>query len=493
MYFIGYDLGSSSIKAALVDENNNVIASTSYPDIELSINSPNPGWAEQNPDSWRDCTVQVTKKLLQKANVSGQEVISIGIGYQMHGLVILDEKLNVLRPSIIWCDSRAVETGKEILESVGIEKCQQHLLNTPSNFTFSKLRWVQVNESDLFKKIRWVVLPGDYLALKMTGKVFTTISGLSEGTLWDFKNNEPATFLLDHYYIPKEIIPEALPTFGDQGQLTPEAAIELGISAKARVGYRAGDQPNNALALSVLEPVEVAATGGTSGAVYGVQDQNVFDPGSRVNSFAHVNHSKDQIRTGVLLCINGSGIQYRWAKSMTASQSYENMEKVLSEIPIGSDGISILPFGNGAERMLENQNIGGQLSGLDFNRHTPAHFYRASLEGIANAFQYGIEILNELGIPTLKLRVGNDNLFRSATFSQTVSNLCKAPIEVVKTTGAIGAARGSAFGNGHFNSLKEAVGSDPIIKTYEPKHAEFEATEQTYQNWKYYLNKLLKK
>lgn len=494
MYLLGYDIGSSSIKAALVQAaTGKTIGLAQYPDTEMEIIALQPGWAEQQPGLWWEYVCQVTKKLLQQTQVQATDIQAIGIAYQMHGLVLVDKNQEVLRPSIIWCDSRAVAIGNQAFENMGAEKSLSHLLNSPGNFTASKLKWVQENEPELYSKIDKMMLPGDYIALKLTGEIGTTISGLSEGMLWDFQENAVADIVLNEYNIRKELIPNILPTFSLQGTLTTQAAQETGLRTGIPVTYRAGDQPNNALSLNVLNPGELAATGGTSGVVYGVVDKPVYDPASRVNGFAHVNYTLELPRIGILLCINGAGIQYSWVKHQIAAEnlSYNEMENLAASVSIGSDGLRMVPFGNGAERVLCNKNPGAQLNNLHFNRHTRAHLYRAALEGIAFSFKYGIQILKEMGIKIDVIRVGNDNLFQSNIFATTIANLTGSRIEMVKTTGAVGAAKASGVGIGLYHTIEEAIGSNEILLTYEPLAAN-EAYEQAYAIWQQDLNQLIK-
>lgn len=489
MLFIGYDIGSSSIKCALLDgTTNQALAITSSPDRELDIQSPEAGWAEQDPDMWWQHVIEATKKTLTKAGKDGRDVSAIGISYQMHGLVVVDEDLKALRPSIIWCDSRAIGAGDELADKLGTDYCFKHMLNCPGNFTASKLKWVKEHEPAVYASMHKFMLPGDYIAMKMTGQVNTTISGLSEGTLWDFENHSPAKDVLDAMEGSPSMIPDLTPTFGDQGRLTKDAAELLSLPAGTPIGYRAGDQPNNALTLGALEPGDVAATGGTSGVVYAIQGRPASDSKNRVNGFAHVNHSKEDPRIGVLLCINGAGIQYRWVRDLMAADhmDYPEMEAAAADVSIGSDGLVIVPYGNGAERIMQNNDQGAHIGHINFNRHTKPHFYRAALEGIAFSFIYGMEILLEMGQPITKLRVGNDNLFQSKIFSETIATLANAPIEMVSSTGAVGAARGAAYGTGHFKSLQEAVSGDDVVKTYTPATDETHY-RQAYSNWKSYL------
>lgn len=493
MYLLGYDIGSSSIKAALVDaQTGKQLAVAQSPETELEMLAVQPGWAEQYPETWWANVCLATQKLLQSTGADPAQIKGIGIAYQMHGLVLVDENQEVLRPSIIWCDSRAVAIGDKAAEEIGSEKCLQHLLNSPGNFTASKLKWVKDNEPALYERIHKIMLPGDYIAMRLTGEIRTTASGLSEGILWDFQENTPATLVMDYYGFDKSLLPELVGTFSLQGEVTTIAAKATGLTSGTPVNYRAGDQPNNALSLNVMEAGEVAATGGTSGVVYGVVDQPLYDPASRVNGFAHVNHSSEAPRVGILLCINGAGIQYSWIKQQMAEHgmSYPEMEKAAAAIPPGADGLRILPFGNGAERMLGNKAPGAKINNLQFNRHQRAHFYRAALEGIAFSFVYGMEILQEMGLNLQVMRVGNDNLFQSAVFSGTISNLLGSRIEVLETTGAIGAAKAAGVAVGIYSSIREAMTDNKLVTAYEPVNRNG-SYQDAYQAWYSDLEKMI--
>jgi len=489
VYLLGFDIGSSSIKAALVDAATGVVMGTAQaPDSEMEILAIHPGWAEQDPETWWDNCCLAVQKLLQATSIQPSDIAAIGISYQMHGLVTIDRDGQVLRPAIIWCDSRAVAIGERAFRDLGEEQCLTHSLNAPGNFTASKLKWVKENEPGIYERIRHILLPGDYIAFRMSGEARTTVSGLSEGILWDFTANSPAQALLDYYGIDTSLIPPLAPTFGVQGYLTASAAQDLGLQPGIPITYRAGDQPNNALSLNVLNPGEVAATGGTSGVVYGVVDKLVYDRQNRVNSFAHVNHRPEAPRIGVLLCINGAGIQYSWMRKQMAAQStsYADMERSAATVPAGSDGLRIIPFGNGAERMLGNRDPGARMLNLHFNRHQQAHFYRAALEGIAFSFVYGMNVLRELGLDLSVVRVGNDNLFQSAIFAGTISNLLGCRIEVLRTTGAVGAAIASGVGIGHWSDVREGLGALEQVGMYEPEEGEG-PYQAAYEDWLRYL------
>lgn len=493
MYLLGYDLGSSSIKAALIKAGTHeVIKTVQYPPIEMDILAEKQGWAEQQPEVWWQNVCIVTKNLLKETQVDPNLIFAIGISYQMHGLVLIDKKQQVLRPSIIWCDSRAVEIGEKAIKDIGEEKCLSHLLNSPGNFTLSKLKWVKDNEPHIYDKINKFLLPGDFLAMKLTGEVNTTVSGLSEGILWDFKKDKIANFALENFEIDKSLVPDIVPTFHQQGKLQRSAAELLGLPKGIPITYRAGDQPNNAMALGVTKPGQVAATGGTSGVVYGISDQPKYDEQQRVNSFAHVNHKIEGTRIGVLLCINGAGIQYSWLKKQIAAENttYSQMEEMIGKLPVGSEQLTVLPFGNGAERILHNKNLGSHIVNLHFNKHSKAHLYRAALEGVAFAFVYGMKILNELDISTDLIRVGNDNLFQSPVFSTTISTLIGATIEVLDTNGAIGAAKAAEIALENASNLEAIFQDIHKEKIYEPQSDKAEYID-AYQSWEEKLKSIL--
>ncbi len=494
MFLIGYDIGSSSIKAALVKANTHeTVAIVQSPEREMPMKAVQPGWAEQDPEMWWKHLCLATKKLLNDTAVDATAIKGIGISYQMHGLVVVDAQQRVLRPSIIWCDSRAVDIGRQAFQQIGQERCLQHLLNSPGNFTASKLRWIQQNEPEIYAQIDKAMLPGDYIAMRLSGEIVTTISGLSEGIFWDFQAEKPASMILEHYGIAPDYLPKAMPSSGMHGQVCAAAAAATGLAIGTPVTYRAGDQPNNALSLNVLQPGEVAATGGTSGVVYGVVDQYLYDQASRVNGFAHVNHQPQEARIGILLCINGAGSQYRWLRQqvMASGLSYPAMEAKAAQIAVGSEGLRILPFGNGAERMFENKPLGGQINNIQFNVHHQGHLFRAALEGIAFSFVYGMNILKEMGLQVDVIRVGNDNLFQSAVFSETIAELMGCEIEMMETTGAVGAAKASGIAVGIYDSWAMAMGQNKLLKTYSP-FGKKDVYQHAYQNWYKDLEKHLK-
>ena len=496
MYSLGYDVGSSSIKAALVDlDSNQPMKVVQYPSSEMPINSLRHGWAEQNPETWWLYLVEATRLLLKGLNAElVDEIKGIGISYQMHGLVLLDSQGVVLRPSIIWCDSRAVKTGDQVAKEIGETACFERLLNLPGNFTGSKLKWVKDNEPGIYDRIDKLMLPGDYLNFKLTGVVNTTPGSLSEGILWDFTKDEPAEFAFSALGIKDSMIPEVTDTFSIHGKISKTSSIELGIMEGIPVAYRAGDQPNNAMSLGVVQAGDIAATGGTSGVVYGVMDQMISDSKSRINSFAHVNYSSAKRMTGALLCINGAGSLYRWIREMATESniSYVEMEDAASLISIGSGGLVMLPFGNGVERMLGNKDLGAHMMNIDLNRHGKSHLFRASLEGIAFSFVYGIHILKELGIGVKRMKAGNDNLFQSHIFSETVATLLDCSIELIETTGAIGAGKAVGFTLGLRSTLEEAMSGNKIEKIIEPITQKKEDMKTAYSKWKDLLEQKLK-
>jgi len=492
MYNLGLDIGSSSIKAALVEiSSGKSLGVVQEPKEEMGMFAQKNGWAEQKPNDWWLHICNAIKNLKKQYNISRTQIKGIGISYQMHGLVLVDKNGQPLRKSIIWCDSRAVEIGNKAFTKIGEEKCAAQLLNSPANFTASKLKWVKENEPDIYNQAHKFMLPGDYIAYRFSNKINTTISGLSEGIFWDFKKDTIADFLLENYGIDKTLIPEIVDTFGIQSLVDEKGEKESGIAAGTPIYYRAGDQPNNALSLNVFNPGEVAATGGTSGVVYAVTDSLSAKESSRVNNFAHVNYQKKSAtRIGKLLCINGAGIQYRWLLNNLAVNSYEEMNNLASEIPVGSDGVCLIPFGNGAERMLNNQEIGTRIVNLNLNNHHKGHMCRAALEGIAFSFFYGMEILKSDGIKASVIRAGNDNLFRSEIFANTVATLIQQEIEIYNTTGAIGAARAANLHKGDFESFAKTIMDNDHVMTFMP-FKDQKPYLMAYNNWKKELDLVL--
>lgn len=494
MYLLGYDIGSSSVKASLVNaESGKCVSSTFFPKTEAEIIAVKPGWAEQNPESWWENLKLATQAVLTKSGVDARDIKAIGISYQMHGLVCVDKNGQVLRPAIIWCDSRAVPYGQKAIEMLGEEMCLSHLLNSPGNFTASKLAWIKENEPAIYERIDKIMLPGDYIAMRLSGTICTTISGLSEGMFWDFKNGRIADFLMNHYGFDSSLIADIKSTFSEQGRVNAAAACELGLKEGTSITYRAGDQPNNALSLNVFNPGEIASTAGTSGVVYGVNGEVNYDPKSRVNTFAHVNHSAEQTRLGVLLCINGTGILNSWVKRTVAPEgiSYNDMNVLAAQAPIGSAGLSILPFGNGAERMLENKETGCSVQGINFNLHEKSHIVRAAQEGIVFSFKYGIDIMEQMGISIRKIHAGKANMFLSPLFREMLAGVTGAVIELYDTDGSVGAAKGAGIGAGIYKDNNEAFATLEKVEVIEPKPTDREAYAEAYGRWKQCLLNVL--
>jgi xylulokinase len=482
MLLLGIDVGTSSIKVSIVDaQTQRTVAAAQYPDAETAIDSPKQGWAEQNPEMWWAHVQQAILKANASGKYNSKDIAAIGIAYQMHGLVMVDKNQEVLRPSIIWCDSRAVQIGESAFHSIGEEKCLSHLLNSPGNFTASKLAWVKANEPAVYAQADKIMLPGDYIAMMLTGEITTSISALSEGIFWDFENGSLSADVMDCYGFDKNLIPAIKDVFEPHGYLKQNEADTLSLTAGIPVTYKAGDQPNNALSLNVMEPGEVAATAGTSGVIYAVGDTLSYDPQSRVNGFAHVNHTASQQRIGTLLCINGTGIANSWTKKIASDgKAYAQINAAAAQVAPGSNGLTVLPFGNGAERMLNNKTVGAHYQGIDFNMHSDAHVFRAVQEGIAFAFKYGLDIMRSNGIQPSVIRAGKANMFLSEVFVDAFVNTLELPVELYENDGSTGAALGAGIGAGIYASAKEAFANASRLQLIEPRGNNY---MEAYERW----------
>lgn len=485
-YLLGLDIGSSSVKASLVEvDSGKTAASAFFPKSEAPIKAIKAGWAEQDPQTWWDNAKLSLAKVMNETGARGEDIKAIGISYQMHGLVCVDKQQRVLRDSIIWCDSRAVPYGERAFDAIGRDKCLSHLLNSPGNFTASKLAWVKENEPAIYERIHKVMLPGDYIAMRLSGTVNTTVEGLSEGMFWDFKEKQAATFLLDHYGIDGQLLADTVPTFSIQSEVSREAAVETGLREGTPISYRAGDQPNNAVSLNVFNPGEIASTAGTSGVVYGVLGEVNHDPKSRVNTFAHVNYSPDLTRLGVLLCINGTGILNSWVhRNVAEGLSYPDMNDLAASAPIGSEGVTIIPFGNGAERVMENRDLGCSIHGINFNKHSRAHIIRAEQEGIVFSFCYGMEIMRDMGMDISTIHAGHANMFLSGIFRDTLASTSGATIELYETDGSVGAAKGAGMGAGIYHGNDEAFATLRKLAIIGPDSKHEAECKAAYERWK---------
>lgn len=501
MLLLGIDIGTSSIKVSVVDSHTQqCVAACSHPETEVEIIAPQTGWAEQSPELWWEHTQQAILKCNALGKYNPKDIAAIGISYQMHGLVLVDKEQTVLRNSIIWCDGRAVDIGNKAFKDIGEEKCLSHLLNSPGNFTAAKLAWVKNNEPEIYSRINKILLPGDFIAMKFTGQVTTTASALSEGIFWDFAANKISNDVLSYFGFSSALIPEIKPLFSSHGQVTKTVADKLSLTPGTPVAYKAGDQLNNAFSLNVLQPGEVAATAGTSGVIYGVTDNLSYDTLSRINSFAHVNHVPPlalqqpdaALRIGILLCINGAGIFNRWIRNMVGPQfSYNELNVLAAHVDVGANGLMMLPFGNGAERMLNNKIIGAHIHNVDFNRHTPAHFVRAAQESIAFAFRYGLDIMRENDMYPSIIRAGKSNMFLSDVFVDAFVNATNVPVELYETDGSVGAALGAGVGVGHYKNYGDAFEQRRPLKLIEPRNTKL--YEDLYQRWKALLQIQMRK
>jgi xylulokinase len=490
MYFLGIDLGSSSVKLSVFDaEKSEVICSEMLPKSEMEIIAPKFGWAEQNPELWWKYVKEGLARISKKHKIDLKNIKGIGIAYQMHGLVLTDKNLDPVRPSIIWCDSRAVDIGNDALKKIGKDNCQQQILGSPGNFTASKLKWVKINEPKVYAEARYMMLPGDFIAAKLSGVAQTTTSGLSEAALWNFPKGELAKEVLEKMGLSEEMIPEIMENFGYQAKINSKVAEELGLNPEAVITYRAGDQPNNAFSLNVLNPGEIATTAGTSAVVYSVSDEDIYDDKSRINTFLHVNNSETQKRNGVMLCINGSGILYQWLRKLISVGnkeliSYDLLNEQAAKVKPGSEGLLFYPFGNGVERIFNNKKANSGIENLNFNIHQPAHLIRSACEGIVFAMNYGFDIMKSLGTSGNVVRAGKANLFMSPVFREIFCNTTGSTLELYNTSGAEGAARGAAFGYGFYDNIEDAFGGLKCLETIEPKKELTSEYKAIYENWK---------
>lgn len=494
MYFLGIDLGSSSVKLSVLDaDKGSCLSSVTAPDFEMEIKAPEFGWAEQDPELWWQYTKHGIAKLANKYQIDLTKIKAIGIAYQMHGLVLTDADLNPVRPAIIWCDSRAAVLGAQSYLQIGEDYCQETLLGSPGNFTASKLKWVKENQPEILAKAAYMMLPGDYIAAKLSGVAQISTSGLSEGTLWNFKEGRLATEIMEQMDIPSELVPEIVPNFGEQATINSAIAKELGFSSDVKITYRGGDQPNNALSLNVLKPGEIATTAGTSAVIYAVSDQDAFDTQSRINTFLHVNNTPEEKRNGVMVCINGSGICYQWLRKLMSAATdelidYEQLNSLAAASEAGAKGLRFYPFGNGVERIFNNKNATSGIQNLNFNMHSASEVVRAACEGIVFAMNFGFDVMKEVGVTGTLVKAGKANLFLSPIFREIFVNTTNTTLELYNTDGAVGAARGAAYGFGYYKTYEEAFENLECLERIEPNPALTKTYADIYNNWKHHIN-----
>lgn len=472
MAFLGIDVGTSSVKVSIVGEDGVILASATAPaSSERAINSPNPNWAEQNPEDWWEDAQQAILNLPLEARL---QVEAIGIAYQMHGLVLVDSQFQPVRPSIIWCDGRNIQESQILAESLGLDALENRLLNKPGTLTLAKLAWVAEHEPETLAKAHTFGLPGDFIAYKLTGEWSTTKSGYSEMVGWDFGASIPFEegFRKAGWKLP---LPEARPNLEEGAPIQKVIAEKLGLPPSARVTYRAGDQPNNAFGLGVLQQGETAISAGTSGVLYGIGDSS---PGLHegINRFLHVNS-----QIGVLMCLNGVGSALAFARrTWFQNQSYEALSELASQAN-PENCPYFFPFGNGAERILSERAFSG-FTELDFNRHNLPELARSVFEGIAFAYRLGSEKMEKAGCLSKVVNGTESGLLKSSFFAQLLANELQVELILSEGDGSTAAARGAALG------IKKILPKPAPLKRYLPTSP---ANHERFSHWHKILEKFL--
>jgi xylulokinase len=450
-YFLGVDLGTSAVKCILVDSRGEVKGSYS---AEYPLLQPHPGWAEQNPEDWWLGTLKAIRGLLELSGVAGSDVIGIGLSGQMHGSVFLDAEQQVIRPALLWCDQRTAEQCEEIESLVGREELGQLTGNRAlTGFTAPKILWLRQHEPEHYAHVRHLLLPKDYVRLRLTGAFGMDMADASGTLLLDVARRRWSQTVAERLSIPLEWLPPLFESGDVAGQLLPEAARLTGLAAGTTVVAGGGDQACGAVGVGVVRQGIASVALGTSGVVFVHDDAYQVDEAYRLHSFCHGVPGKWH-RMGVMLAAGGS---LQWWRNHFAHEElerarlegkdvYELLTSLAETAPLGSEGLLFLPYLTGERTPHPDPKARGAFIGLNL-RHSKAHLTRAVLEGITFGLRDSLELMKESGIAIHELRV-NGGGAKSPFWRQMIADIFGVPVVTVNSTDgpAYGAAVMAASG-----------------------------------------------
>jgi len=468
-YLLGIDIGTSGTKALLINasKDGEVVASRTktYP-----LYTPKPQWAEQEPEDWWQATIAAVRDIISESGVDPKQIKGVGLSGQMHGSVFLDAANSVLRPAILWCDQRTQAECDWITDAVGREKVVE-LISNPvlTGFTAGKIIWLRNNEPEVYRQVRKVLLPKDYIRLMLTGEFATEVSDASGTALFNVTKRDWAYEMLDAIDIPKDWMPKAFESPEVSGRVNAEAAALTGLAVGTPVVGGGGDQAAGAVGNGIVEPGIISSTVGTSGVVFAFADKPVVDPKLRVHTFCHAVPGKWHVM-GVMLSAGGS---LRWYRDTFADAEasvaevlnrdpYDIMSEEAAGVPAGSEGLIFLPYLTGERTPYPDPNARGVFFGVTL-RSDRAHFVRSVLEGVAYGLKDSFGILSEMNVPITQVRASGGGA-RSDVWRQIqadVSGYDHVTINIDEGP-ALGVALLAGVGTGIYPSVEQACRS--VIK-----------------------------
>ena len=451
-FFLGLDTGTSGTKALVIDETGALAASDTQ---EYGLSTPHPQWAEQDPEMWWQAAQKAIAAVLQKANLSGDDITGVGLTGQMHGSVFLNKKQNVLRPALLWCDSRTGAECDEITRKIGGREKLFAVIGQPilASFTAPKIVWVKNHEPQIYEKIAHVLLPKDFIRLRLTGEFAAEVSDASGTSLLDVRKRDWSQPMLDALQIPREWLPKVYESPEVTGIISEAAAKRTGLRAGTPVVGGAGDQAAAGVGCGIVTRGRVSESLGTSGVVFAHSDEAFFDPEMRIQTFCHAVPGAWHM----MGCVLSAGGSLRWYRDTFANGTpYDVLTEAAQNAPAGCEGLQFLPYLTGERTPYPDPNARGVFFGATLR--SEAHwFVRAVLEGVGFGLKDSFTLLDALHVPVSEVRT-NGGGAKSAVWRQILTDIIghKHVTLEVDEGPAFGAALLAAVGTGTFASVAEA-------------------------------------
>jgi xylulokinase len=479
MKFLGIDIGTSGSRSVVIDENGKVIASATA--LHEDFASPEIGWAEQNPDDWWRACKETIAKVLQ--TVKADEISAISFSGQMHGSVFLDKADKVIRPALLWCDQRTEKQCDEITAKIGKERLIELVCNPAiTGFTLPKMLWLRENEPEKWARVATVLLPKDYIRLKLSGDKASDVADSSGTLLFDVQNRKWSGEMLSAFSIDEAILPKVYESIEVTGRVSESGASETGLKIGTPIIAGAGDNAAGAIGMGIVEVGKVSATIGTSGVIFAVSDKPRLDLQGRIHTLCHAMPGRWH-NTGVTL---SAGLSFKWFReNFGDGNSYDELVHEAEKVPSGSEGAIWLPYLMGERTPHLDANARAAFIGITAS-HTKAHFTRAVLEGVAFSLRDSLEIFKESGVEISSIRLGGGGA-KSKLWRQIQADIYGKSVEIIEADegAAFGAAILAGVGVGAWKSVEEACEKTiRVAETIEPNADSQETLNRNYEAYK---------
>jgi xylulokinase len=481
MWFLGMDVGTGGTRAVIVDAAGKLIAGASSE--HEAFKTAHPGWAEQNPEDWWRAAQEAIRFALAAAPEPHQPIAAIGLTGQMHGAVLLDETGQVLRPSLIWCDTRTQPQCDWLTEKIGYERLIELTCNPAlPNFTLTKLLWVKQHEPEIFAKTRHILCPKDYVRYRLTGEFAIDVQEASGTLLLDVTHRRWSREVAAAAGIPESWLPTVYESPEVCARISETASGLTGLTARTSVVAGAGDQGAGAVGMGILQPGSVSATIGTSGVVFAATASPTKDPKGRLHTFCHAVPGLWHVM-GVT---QGAGLSLRWVRdTFFPSHNYDELTAAAAKVPSGSEGLEWAPYLLGERTPHLDPEVRAAFACICSN-HTAAHFVRAVLEGVAYSLKDTFTLFAELGIPVTAIRLGGGGA-RGPLWRKIQAGIYGQAVEVLTAEegGAFGSALMAGVGAGHWANLDQACDQAiEVAQRIEPDAADLAAYKTGYAKWR---------